>query len=146
MGIDCFKSRNCFRIVPFDITRSVLTELRLRQIRSGILSTIATAGQSYCRESAINELRLSALTLVASITVRRRAFSRLQTTKYRTSNASAVAAGLSSSSLTSLRQKSDEMISEGRKKRSAKVDLPEPDGPASVTSENAGISIVATYL
>jgi hypothetical protein len=38
------------------------------------------------------------------------------------------------------------MISHGRNKRSAKVDLPEPDGPTSVTSENAGISIVATYL
>src|SRR5258708_31779536 len=61
--------------------------------------------------------------------------------KCSTSKASTVADWSFSSSLTSPRQKSDEMTSVGRKTRRAKVDLPEPDGPINTTSESSGMVI-----
>ena len=57
-----------------------------------------------------------------------------------TANAASVAVWSFSSSLTSLRQKSDEMTSVGRKCRLANVDLPEPDTPTSATTLSSGMT------
>ena len=57
-------------------------------------------------------------------------------------NASGVALWSFSSSATSPRQTSDETISVGLKCRRAKVDLPEPDAPISITRENSGTVIL----
>ena len=57
--------------------RSVRVSLRSRQIRSGMLSTIAT-GMVWCsRASRTSDARASRWTLVASITVSKPRFSRL---------------------------------------------------------------------
>jgi hypothetical protein len=61
--------------------------------------------------------------------------------KFSTSKAAAVAAWSFSSSLTSARQKSEEITSVGRKCRAANVDLPEPEMPISTTSDSSGILI-----
>src|SRR5438034_4011692 len=62
--------------------------------------------------------------------------------KCSTSNASVVASRLFSSSETRPRQKSEESTSVGLKCLRAKVDLPEPDTPTSVTRESSGIVMV----
>ena len=73
------------------------------------------------------------------MTVSRPAASRLPAMKCSTSNASRVADWSFSSSLTSARQKSEEMTSVAAKCRAAKVDLPEPDMPIRVTRQRSGI-------
>jgi hypothetical protein len=73
------------------------------------------------------------------MTVSRPEASRFEAMKCSTSNASFVAAWSFSSSETRPRQKSDESTSVGLKCLRAKVDLPQPDGPTSTTSESSGI-------
>ena len=73
------------------------------------------------------------------MTVSRPASSRLAAMKCSTSKAALVAGWSFSSSLTSPRQKSDEITSVGRKCFAAKVDLPEPETPTSVTTQSSGI-------
>jgi len=57
------------------------------------------------------------------------------------SKASAVADWSVSSSDTRPRQRSDEMISVGRKCRAAKVDLPDPVAPIRTISAKSGMSM-----
>src|SRR3984885_2850640 len=83
-------------------------------------------------------LRAPGCTLVASITVSRPAASRLAAMKFSTSKASAVADWSLLSSLTSPRQKSDEMTSVLAKCRAATVAFPDPVTPTRTTSDRAG--------
>ena len=103
------------------------------------LNTTATGCAWYLRAISKNVLRLSARTLVASITVSRPAASRFAHTRCSSSNASSDAAWFISSSLTIPRKKSDDRISVALKCARANVDLPHPDGPIISTRANSGM-------
>ncbi|MDX6751698.1 hypothetical protein SH611_17975 [Geminicoccaceae bacterium 1502E] len=102
---------------------------------------MATGRAWWRRASSTQPWRSAARTLVASITARRRFFSRAPAIARTSSNASAVTDWSVSSSATSARQRSEETISVGANQCAAKLDLPEPVAPISTTRQKSGSSI-----
>src|SRR4051794_18674851 len=128
-------------------SRSGRARFRSWQTSSRSRSTIATGSTSCSRASSTSGRRASGCTFVASMTVNSPRASRLPATYCSTSNASPVAAWLFSSSLTSPRQKSDEITSVGLKCLRANVDFPQPLGPIRTTRESSGrVSFTAVSL
>ena len=103
-----------------------------------MFSTMATGRQSCSLANATRGLRAWVWTLVASMTVRRPARSRVAAMKLSRAKASGVAAWSVASSATIARQASEDTTSVGLKWLAAKEDLPDPLGPMRATRHSSG--------